>query len=155
MICKDDLSKYTYSGRSDCYGWKNISIQECMTKCTNNDVPSAACQAREDVTCAYVQYTRTTRWCHLADHSCEPVQGHFNYTVLERQGQCTISTFQILHHFVACLKIRGNDHMTPAIQNFRGREGLIKIAMFSRKSSQPLSYKMLVWVVQVRHELEV
>ena len=70
--CESRSSLYT-ARSGDCDGWEGISLSQCEAKCTQNEVPSK-CQ-QNGVKCKYFQYNTATKWCHLADATCKPVQG--------------------------------------------------------------------------------
>ena len=93
--CKDKLkSIYTYTALSYCDGWKDISLDECKKKCTNNEVPDERCP-RQHAKCAYVQYYEPTKWCHLADKTCEPIKSAHKNVLLKKPGLHIYSIFYL------------------------------------------------------------
>ena len=83
MICESRSSLYT-AGSGDCDGWSGISLSECETKCTQNEVPSNC--PINGVKCKYVQYNTETDYCHLGDATCKPVQGDGKFTLTTKEG---------------------------------------------------------------------
>ena len=87
MRCESKTSVYTHSGGKSCDGWNGISLTECKTKCTKNEVPSNCPQT--SVRCKYVEFNTATNWCHLGDYTCKPVQGAGELILTMKQGLCS------------------------------------------------------------------
>ena len=100
MTCGNEKAYTTFTGKSYCDGWSGISLEECQAKCSKNEVPNANCP-RRGVKCKYVHYNRPSKWCHLADDTCNPVKGANKYTLTEKGGQYIHS---YLHFKIAFLK---------------------------------------------------
>ena len=82
--CENEQSIYTKSDQNYCNGWKGISLEECKTKCTINEVPNIQC-LRQGVQCAYIQYNHD--WgCQLADKTCNPIRADPKYNLIRKQG---------------------------------------------------------------------
>ena len=62
-IANLDKSAYTWIGDRVCNGWRGISLGQCKSHCTNNDLPSGCTD--EGKRCKYVRYTQSTKLCHL------------------------------------------------------------------------------------------
>ena len=54
---------YTWVGDGVCKGWRGISLSQCKSHCTNNDLPSGC--KDEGKRCEYVRYVLSTKWCHF------------------------------------------------------------------------------------------
>jgi len=68
----DDASMYTYTGKSTCDGFPGITEQECIDKCTRNELP-VGCSGLKTSYCAYaIHYKAGNGWCHLASSECKP-----------------------------------------------------------------------------------
>ena len=85
MRCENTTSSViTYTGSASCDGWKGISLEECKSKCTKNELPSSKCP-RQGVECVYAGHSA---WgCHLADATCKPInKDDSKYAYFKKKG---------------------------------------------------------------------
>ena len=80
-----------YTDKHGCNGWKLEGAEKCREKCSNNEVPDQKCQKGK--VCAYALYTDLPNnpWCHLADDSCNMIEGDKQH-VLYQKGLLLILT---------------------------------------------------------------
>ena len=53
--------------KGNCFGWKNVSLEDCVDKCVSNEVPSN-CNPRR---CFYVIYETSTATCEARGARCD------------------------------------------------------------------------------------
>ena len=89
LTCSED-SIYTRRLDTKCDGWGKTSLEECMQKCKNNEIP-IYCTINDDV-CEYVIWSqnkdRPPGYCQLANHNCKTTKSNYNdITLLKLIGK--------------------------------------------------------------------
>jgi len=83
---------YTYRASSGCDGWQGVTPEECMRKCTFNEVPNQSCpQHVKDATCQLIKYNKKkSGWCQLgaAVNCSRSVDPDFD-TYVKKDSKCS------------------------------------------------------------------
>ena len=87
--CSED-SIYTRRLNTTCGGRGRTSLENCMKRCTNNEIPNA-CPINKEV-CEYVIWSRSKDhlpgYCQLANQNCKATKSNYNdITMLKLIGK--------------------------------------------------------------------